>query len=140
MALNVGVLVYGGYQELEFWYPLLRLREADVAVSVLGVEGDQAAYSILGYPVVPNAPLSKVSPSDFSAIVIPGGKVENIAGNAALKSFLNEASASGAVIAGISQAGALVPQGKSGKSIVAKTADELPQWTKALLNELSVRT
>ena len=139
MALNVGVLVYGGYQELEFWYPLLRLREADVAVSVLGVEGDQAAYSILGYPVVPNAPLSKVSPSDFSAIVIPGGKVENIAGNAALKSFLNEASASGAVIAGISQAGALVPQGKSGKSIVAKTADELPQWTKALLNELSVR-
>ena len=140
MALNVGVLVYGGYQELEFWYPLLRLREADVAVSVLGVEGDQAAYSILGYPVVPNAPLSKVSPSDFSAIVIPGGKVENIAGNAALKSFLNEASASGAVIAGISQAGALVPQGKSGKSIVAKTADELPQWTRALLNELSVRT
>ena len=140
MALNVGVLVYGGYQELEFWYPLLRLREADVAVSVLGVEGDQAAYSILGYPVVPNAPLSKVSPSDFSAIVIPGGKVENIAGNAALKSFLNEASASGAVIAGISQAGALVPQGKSGKAIVAKTADELPQWTKALLNELSVRT
>ena len=89
---------------------------------------------------MPNAPLSKVSPSDFSAIVIPGGKVENIAGNAALKSFLNEASASGAVIAGISQAGALVPQGKSGKSIVAKTADELPQWTKALLNELSVRT
>ena len=140
MALNVGVLVYGGYQELEFWYPLLRLREADVAVSVLGVEGDQAAYSILGYPVVPNAPLSKVSPSDFSAIVIPGGKVENIAGNAALKSFLNEASASGAVIAGISQAGALVPQGKSGKSIVAKTADELPQWTRALLNELSVRS
>ena len=140
MALNVGVLVYGGYQELEFWYPLLRLREADVAVSVLGVEGDQAAYSILGYPVVPNAPLSRVSPSDFSAIVIPGGKVENIAGNAALKSFLNEASASGAVIAGISQAGALVPQGKSGKSIVAKTADELPQWTRALLNELSVRT
>ena len=140
MALNVGVLVYGGYQELEFWYPLLRLREADVAVSVLGVEGDQAAYSILGYPVVPNAPLSKVSPADFSAIVIPGGKVENIAGLAALKSFLNEASASGAVIAGISQAGALVPQGKSGKSIVAKTADELPQWTKALLNELSVRS
>jgi len=139
MALNVGVLVYGGYQELEFWYPLLRLREANVPVSVLGVEGDQAAYSILGYPVVPNAPLSKASPSDFSAIVIPGGKVENIAGNAALKTFLNEASASGAVIAGISQAGALVPDGKSGKTLVAKTADDLPQWTRALLNELSVR-
>ncbi len=139
MAVNVGVLVFGGYQELEFWYPLLRLREADVPVSVLGVEGDQAAYSILGYPVVPNAPLSKASPSDFSAIVIPGGKVENIAGNAALKSFLNEASAAGAVIAGISQAGALVPQGKPGKAIVAKTADDLPQWTRALLTALSAQ-
>lgn len=139
MALNVGVLVYGGYQELEFWYPLLRLREADVPVSVLGVEGDQAAYSILGYPVVPNAPLSKATPSEFSAIVIPGGKVQNISGNAALKSFLDEASASGAVIAGISQAGALVPQGKVGKAIVANTADELPQWTRALLNELFAR-
>src|SRR5689334_4662262 len=108
MAASVGVLVYGGYQELEFWYPVLRLREADIPVSVLGVEGEQAAYSLLGYPVVPNAPLAKVSPSDFSAIVIPGGKVDNIAKNTELKSFLAAASQNGAVLAGISQAVALI--------------------------------
>jgi protease I len=142
MAATVGVLVYGGYQELEFWYPVLRLREADVPVSVLGVEGEQAAYSLLGYPVVPNAPLAKVSPSEFSAIVIPGGKVDNISGNAGLRSFLAEASAKGALIAGISQAGALVPQGgaKTGKTLVAKTSDELPQWTRSLLTELANRS
>ncbi len=142
MAAAVGVLVYGGYQELEFWYPVLRLREADVPVSVLGVDGDQAAYSLLGYPVVPNASLAKVSPADFSAIVIPGGNVANISNNAELRSFLTEASANGAVLAGISQAGALIPQGgaKAGKTLVAKTSDELPQWTRALLMELRSRS
>ena len=142
MAATVGVLVCGGYQELEFWYPVLRLREADVPVSVLGVEGDQGAYSLLGYPVVPNASLAKVSPSDFSAIVIPGGNVGTISKNAELRSFLTEASANGAVLAGISQAGPLIPQGgaTAGKTLVAKTADELPQWTRALLVELGSRT
>lgn len=142
MAATVGVLVYGGYQELEFWYPVLRLREADVAVSVLGVEGDQAAYSLLGYPVVPNAPLAKVSPSDFSAIVVPGGNVGNISNNAALRSFLTEAHANGALLAGISQAGALIPKGdeKAGKTLIAKTSDELPQWTRALLTEVKSRS
>ena len=43
MAESVGVLVYGGYHELEFWYPVLRLREAEIPVSVLGVEGDVGA-------------------------------------------------------------------------------------------------
>jgi protease I len=142
MTATVGVLVYGGYQELEFWYPVLRLREADVPVSVLGVEGDQAAYSLLGYPVVPNASLAKVSPSDFSAIVIPGGNVGNISKNAELRSFLTEAGANGAVLAGISQAGTLIPQGgaTASKTLVAKTSDELPQWTRALLVELGSRT
>lgn len=134
MAASVGVLVYGGYQELEFWYPVLRLREAEIPVSVLGVQGDQAAYSVLGYPVVPNAALAKVSPSDFAAIVIPGGNIGNISGDQGLKTFLSEASAKGAVIAAISQASSLLPQG--GKTLVAKTSDELPQWTKQLLTQL----
>ena len=134
MATGVGVLVFGGYQELEFWYPVLRLREAEIPVSVLGVQGDQTAYSLLGYPVVPNAALAKVSPSDFAAIVIPGGNIGVISGDQSLKTFLSEASAKGAVIAAISQASALLPQG--GKILVAKTSDELPQWTKQLLTQL----
>ena len=135
MAESVGVLVYGGYHELEFWYPVLRLREADIPVSVLGVEGEQPAYSLLGYPVVPNASLAKVSPSDFSAIVIPGGNVGNISKDAALKTFLTAASGHGAVLAGISQAGALI-NGSSGKTLIAGTSDELPQWTRSLLTQL----
>ena len=134
MTASVGVLVYGGYQELEFWYPVLRLREAGVPVSVLGVEGDQAAYSLLGYPVVPNAALNNVSPSDFSAIVIPGGNVGNISKDAALRTFLTDAAGQGALLAAISQARSLLPQ--DAKTLIANTSDELPQWTRKLLIDL----
>jgi hypothetical protein len=74
--------------------------------------------------------------------LIPGGNVGNISKNAELRSFLTEASANGAVLAGISQAGTLIPQGGAiaGKTLVAKTADDLPQWTRALLVELGSRT
>ena len=120
---TVGVLVYGGYHELEFWYPVLRLREADIPVSVLGVEGDQAAYSLLGYPVVPNASLTKVSPSDFSAIVIPGGNVDNISENAALKSFLPRRERSWRV------RGSRRPASHGTVGQTERTPDELPQWT-----------
>jgi protease I len=141
MTASVGVLVYNGYHELEFWYPVLRLREAGIAVSVLGVEGDQAAYSLLGYPVIPNSALTKVSPSDFSAIVIPGGNVRNIAQDSSLRAFLTEARGHGAVMAAISQAEALLPSADGVKSastmIISQTSDELPQWTRKLLAELS---
>ena len=46
---RVGVLVREGYQELEFWYPLLRLREEGVDVKVIGAT-DHTYHSKLGYP------------------------------------------------------------------------------------------
>jgi protease I len=140
MATSVGVLVYNGYHELEFWYPVLRLREAGVAVSVLGVEGDQAAYSLLGYPVVPNAALSGTSPRDLTAIVIPGGNVGAISNNDVLRRFLTDAAGNGTILAAISQAGTLLPGSNGSKiphtTIVAQTADELPQWSRKILAAL----
>jgi deglycase len=144
MAPNVGVLVYDGYHELEFWYPVLRLREADAAVTVIGVGGDQAVYSLLGYPVVPNTALAKTSPGDFAAIVIPGGNVSTIVGDASLRRFLGEAAGNGAVLAAISQAGSLLAsegtKTATDKTIVAQSADELPQWSRKLLAALGTKS
>jgi len=107
----------------------------------LGVEGDQAVYSLLGYPVVPNSALTKASPSDFSAIVIPGGNVRSIAQDSSLRAFLAEARGHGAVMAAISQAETLLPSADGVKSaskmIISQTSDDLPQWTRKLLAELS---
>ena len=134
MATGVGVLVYGGYQELEFWYPVLRLREAEVPFPCWACKAIKPPTACWAIPSFRMPRCQGLAVRLFAAIVIPGGNVGNISGDQSLKTFLSEASATGAVIAAISQASALLPQG--GKTIVAKTSDELPQWTKQLLTQL----
>jgi protease I len=138
MASTVGVFVFNGYQELEFWYPVLRLREAGVPVTVIGVDGDQAAYSVLGYPVVPNVALDKSSPGEFAALVVPGGNLGVVADHPALRRFLTHAGGKGAILAGISQGCAVLPR-EAAKTVVAPTPDELPKFARALLAALPVQ-
>src|ERR1700755_755906 len=85
---KIGVFLYNGFQEMEFWYPVLRLREIGADVVVIGVEGNEAASSVLGYPVVPNVAMSAASPGDFAALIVPGGDVTKLAENGALRAFL----------------------------------------------------
>ena len=40
VTLKAAVLVSDGYSDLEFWYPVLRLREAGAQVSILGPSAD----------------------------------------------------------------------------------------------------
>lgn len=132
--MKVGVFLFDGYQELEFWYPVLRLREAGIEVSVIGIEGAEAACSVLGYPVVPNVALAATTPGEYAALVIPGGKVSDIAENAAFQRFLTEAAEKKVVIAAASQAANLL---RNKSSHVARTTDDVPRWTRALLKELN---
>jgi deglycase len=135
MTSTVGVFLFNGYQELEFWYPVLRLREAGIPVTVIGVEGDGAASSLLGYPVVPNVALAKSAPGDFAALVVPGGKLGAMADAPALRHFLSEAGGKGAILAGISQGCALLPA-DAARTVVAPTSDDLPKFARALLAAL----
>ena len=129
---KVGVFIYDGFQEMEFWYPVLRLREVGADVVVIGVAGGEAASSVLGYPVVPNVAMADTAPGDYAALVLPGGNVAALADNAALRAFLREAAEKGVRLAAASQAAPLVPG-----ALVARTTDDVPQWTRNLLTELS---
>ena len=129
---KVGVFLYDGFQEMEFWYPVLRLREIGADVVVIGVDGADAATSLLGYPVVPNVAMSATAAGDYAALVVPGGNTGKLAANNAFRAFLRDASERGIRVAAASQAAALAP----GASI-AKTTDDVPQWTRNLLTELS---
>ena len=62
---RVGVVVRDGYQELEFWYPVLRFREEGAAVTVIGADGERTYVSKLGYPVISYAPLSAPLSQEF---------------------------------------------------------------------------
>jgi protease I len=129
---KVGVFLYDGFQEMEFWYPVLRLREIGADVVVIGVNGTEAATSVLGYPVVANVALADASPGDYSALVVPGGDTEKLAADGQFRAFLRDATERGIRIAAVSQAAALVPG-----ALVAKTTDDVPQMMRNLVTELS---
>ncbi len=76
MARNgkkVALLVENYYQELEVWYPLLRLREAGATVETVGPESGATYKSKLGYPVKTDRAVADVSAGEYDALVIPGG-------------------------------------------------------------------
>jgi protease I len=134
---KIGVFVYNGFQEMEFWYPVLRLREVGADVVVIGVDGGEAASSVLGYPVVPNVAMGEASPGDYAALIIPGGNVEGLTGNAAFRAFLQEAASLRVRIAAASQAASLA-NSVAPDALVARTTDDVPQWTRNLLQELEL--
>jgi len=70
---RVAILAENNYQELELWYPLLRMREAGAEVTVVGMPGVQEYQSKHGYPVKVDAAADAVTAKDFDAVIVPGG-------------------------------------------------------------------
>lgn len=69
---RVAIMVEEGYEDLEFWYPYYRLREAGADVVVAAHE--QKEYkSKHGYPAEPTLIAHQLDPDEFDAVVIPGG-------------------------------------------------------------------
>ena len=60
------------YEDLELWYPRLRLEEAGATVTVAGPEL-QTVRGKHGYPATPDARIADVREQDFDGLVIPGG-------------------------------------------------------------------
>jgi len=63
-----------GYQELAFWYPVLRLRELGAPVAVAAPAADETYMSTLGYPVIPDLDLAGAAAGEPGVLVVPGGE------------------------------------------------------------------
>ena len=61
------------YEDLELWYPKLRLLEAGVHVTVAGPEAERVYRGKHGYPCRSDAALADMEASDFHGMVLPGG-------------------------------------------------------------------
>ena len=61
------------YEDLELWYPKLRLVEAGAAVTVAGPKADQKYDGKHGYPCTSDATIAEMRTDDFDGLVIPGG-------------------------------------------------------------------
>jgi protease I len=61
------------YEDLELWYPKLRLREEGAVVIVAGPEMGKSYTSKHGYPCTADASFDQVQAGEFHGLVIPGG-------------------------------------------------------------------
>lgn len=102
---KVAVLVADLYQELEFWYPYLRLKEEGAAAVAVGPEV-QEYKSKLGYPVKAELGAGDVQAQDFHAVVIPGGYApDHLRRSKELVKFVREMAEGGKVVAAICHGG-----------------------------------
>lgn len=69
------ILMFVGdtYEDLELWYPKLRLLEAGAAVVVAGPEKGVTYAGKHGYPCQSDVALAGLSAADFTGLVVPGG-------------------------------------------------------------------
>ena len=70
---RVAVLVEADYQDLEVWYPLLRLREEGAEVLVVGTGSASSYRGKNGYPIEVSHVAGQVDARSLDGIVIPGG-------------------------------------------------------------------
>lgn len=70
---KIAVLVEKLYEDLELWYPALRLREAGCDVKIVGPKAGEVYPSKHGYPAKSDLSADEVDAEDFDGLIIPGG-------------------------------------------------------------------
>ncbi|NNG14828.1 MAG: type 1 glutamine amidotransferase [Gemmatimonadales bacterium] len=73
------VLFFAGplYEDLELWYPKLRLEEEGAETIVAGT-GEKSYQGKRGYPITVDRDVHEIDPGDFDGLVIPGGYAPDI--------------------------------------------------------------
>ena len=65
------------YEDLELWYPKIRLEEEGARTVVAGL-GERTYQGKRGYPITVDASVDDVAARDFDGLVIPGGYAPDI--------------------------------------------------------------
>ncbi len=70
---RVAVLTEQKYEDLELWYPAIRLKEAGADVVLVGSKSDEVYLSKHGYPAKTDRAIGEIKSEDFDGCVVPGG-------------------------------------------------------------------
>lgn len=70
---KIAYLIEDGFEDLEFWVPLMRLREEGAQVTVVGTGSASQYTGKHCLKARPDLTAEQVSPADFDAVVVPGG-------------------------------------------------------------------
>ncbi len=70
---RVACLVGDDYEDLEVWYPVLRLQEEGAQVDLVGLEGNASCKGKHGYPCKSTHSIAEVKAANYDAVIVPGG-------------------------------------------------------------------
>lgn len=98
---RVACLIGDDYEDLEVWYPVLRLQEEGAEVDLIGLETG-ACRGKNGYPAKANKAIDDVRSADYDALIVPGGWMpDKLRRYESVLSFCREFDRDGKVIATI---------------------------------------
>jgi protease I len=126
MLTNKTILFFAAnwYEDLELWYPKIRLEEEGARCVVAGL-GEKTYQGKRGYPLTVDANVDDLEASRFDGLVIPGGYAPDILRRSAkVLALTREICAAGKPVAFICHAGwvpisAGIVRGKRGTSVGA---------------------
>ncbi len=72
-GMKVVYLVAPGFEDLEFWVPVMRLREEGVRVTVAGPEAGEAYLGKNGLEATADIGVDEMDPQWYDAVCVPGG-------------------------------------------------------------------
>ena len=99
---RVAILAEDLYEDLELWYPRLRLQEEGVEVVVVGPGQAREHHGKYGYPVTVDQTIQEVGVEQFDAVVVPGGYAPDcLRRHPAMVDFVRQMARRGKIVAAI---------------------------------------
>ncbi|MCS7232893.1 MAG: type 1 glutamine amidotransferase [Synergistetes bacterium] len=98
---RIAILVEDTFEDLELWYPLLRMKEEGAEVVLVGPE-KRTYKGKYGVPAEADITSDQAKADDFDAVIIPGGySPDRMRRDPKLVNFVKEAGEKGKVVAAI---------------------------------------
>ena len=106
MTKKIAFLATDGYEDLELWYPIIRLKEAEYETELIGL-GKRPIKGKHGYPATPDKNISEVNPDDYDGVIVPGGtkNPDYLRREKKVLDFVARLNDQGKLVAGICHAG-----------------------------------
>jgi len=104
---RIAILLEEGFEDLEFWAPLMRMQEEGARVTVVGVTAGKTVKSKTGgLTATTDVAAADVQASDFDGLIVPGGWApDKLRRYAAITSLVRQVYDQGKVVGMICHAG-----------------------------------
>ncbi len=103
---RIAFLLEEGFEDLEFWVTVMRLREEGAKVAIVSPEGPKDFRGKNGLMARAEGHIKDLQSADFDAVVVPGGWApDKMRRYATVKAFVKEMHAAGKIVGMICHAG-----------------------------------